>query len=259
MDAHPHRFDGLVARAQRLVVPGGRRLLGIAGAPGAGKSMLARHLVDRLEERLGAGTAVLVPMDGFHLAQAELERLSREGRKGAPDTFDAAGYVALLARLRAPRPGEVVYAPAFDRSLEESVAGSVAVPPQAPLVVTEGNYLLHDDAAWAPVRALLDEVWFLDPDPLDRVERLVERHVRFGKERSFAERWVARSDEANARLVETGRDRADLVVTGDVFPASEPAAPATGPGTPGADPGTPGTDPADTGTETDSGVSQDWA
>ncbi|WP_329455004.1 nucleoside/nucleotide kinase family protein [Streptomyces sp. NBC_01497] len=227
MDAH--RFDGLVARAHALVTPGRRALLGIAGAPGAGKSTLARRLADALEERYGAGTAVLVPMDGFHLAQAELTRLGRAERKGAPDTFDAAGYAALLARLRAPRPGEVVYAPAFERSLEEAVAGSVAVPYGVPLVVTEGNYLLHDDAAWAPVRALLDEVWFLDPDREARVARLVERHVRFGKERSFAERWVARSDEANARLVEAGRDRADVVVAGDLFPSPEPDAGDPGP------------------------------
>ncbi|MCF3963485.1 nucleoside/nucleotide kinase family protein [Streptomyces fuscigenes] len=220
MDAH--RFEGLLARAHRLAAPGGRALLGVAGAPGAGKSTLARRLVETLRQRHGAGTAVLVGMDGFHLAQAELERLGRADRKGAPDTFDAAGYAALLARLRAPRPGEVVYAPAFDRSLEEAVAGSVAVPPDVPLVVTEGNYLLHDAAGWAPVRGLLDEVWFLDPDPAARVERLIQRHVRFGRERAAAEAWVARSDEANARLVEAGRDRADLVVDGDPFPPDPP-------------------------------------
>jgi pantothenate kinase len=167
-------------------------------------------------------------MDGFHLAQSELERLGRAERKGAPDTFDAAGYAALLARLRSPRLDEVVYAPAFDRSLEDAIAGSIAVPPGVPLVVTEGNYLLHDDPAWAPVHVLLDEVWFLAPDPAARVARLIERHVRYGKERSFAERWVARSDEANARLVEAGRERADLVVSGDVFRAADPAGEADG-------------------------------
>ncbi|WP_374118546.1 nucleoside/nucleotide kinase family protein [Streptomyces sp. 8L] len=270
MDAY--RFDGLVARAHGLVTPGGRRLLGIAGAPGAGKSTLARRLVDRLEERHGAGTAALVAMDGFHLAQAELERLGRAERKGAPDTFDAAGYAALLARLRAPRPGEVVYAPAFDRSIEEAVAGSVPVPPGVPLVVTEGNYLLHDDPDWSAVRPLLDEVWFLDPDPRARVARLVERHVRFGKERSFAERWVARSDEANARLVEAGRDRADLVLAGDVFPpagTAGPGAEAAGgevtervPGHTGGDAAGAGGGAAGPGAEggrRNSGAPEDWA
>ncbi|MFC9592460.1 nucleoside/nucleotide kinase family protein [Streptomyces sp. NPDC056944] len=201
-------FDRLVARARGLAVAGERRILGIAGAPGAGKSTLAGRLVDRLD-----GLAVLVPMDGFHLAQAELERLGRAGRKGAPDTFDAAGYAALLARLRAPVPGTTVYAPAFDRSLEEPVAGAVPVAPEVPLVVTEGNYLLHDGGAWADVRPLLDEAWFLDLDARLRVPRLVDRHVRFGKARAHAERWVHTSDEANARLVAHGRDRADLVIT----------------------------------------------
>ncbi len=203
----PHR---LVDRARRLAVPGHRRVLGIAGAPGAGKSTLAAHLVDRLE-----GLAVLVPMDGFHLAGAELERLGRTDRKGAPDTFDAAGYAALLARLRSPgEPDTVVYAPAFDRTAEEPVAGSIAVPGprDVPLVVTEGNYLLLDEGPWARVRDLLDEAWFLELDQDERVRRLVDRHERFGKPRPAAERFVHASDEANARLVAPGRDRADLVV-----------------------------------------------
>ncbi|MFI6411795.1 nucleoside/nucleotide kinase family protein [Streptomyces sp. NPDC050585] len=201
------RLDTLTDRARRLATPGTRRLLGLAGPPGAGKSTLAARLVDRLD-----GLAALVPMDGFHLAGAELDCLGRATRKGAPDTFDAPGYVHLLARLRAPEPGTTVYAPAFDRALEEPVAGSVPVPPDVPLVITEGNYLLHDDPAWAPVRSLLDEVWYVEGDDAARVRRLIERHIRYGKGRAEAEAWVRVSDEANARLVARGRDRADLVV-----------------------------------------------
>ncbi|MFE7748548.1 nucleoside/nucleotide kinase family protein [Streptomyces sp. NPDC057428] len=197
----------LADRARRLAADGDRRILGIAGPPGAGKSTMAARIVDEL-----GGLAVLVPMDGFHLAGAELERLGRSGRKGAPDTFDASGYAALLARLRNPREPGPVYAPAFDRALEEPVAGSVCVPREIPLVVTEGNYLLLDEGPWAAVRGLLDEVWFVDADPRERVSGLVERHVRFGKSRAHAERWVAGSDERNARLIERYRDRADLVV-----------------------------------------------
>ncbi|MFG3404915.1 nucleoside/nucleotide kinase family protein [Streptomyces sp. NPDC048142] len=196
----------LTDRARALADAGGRRLLGIVGPPGAGKSTLADRLVVALD-----GRAALVPMDGFHLAAAELDRLGRADRKGAPDTFDAAGYAALLRRLRDPDPAHTVYAPAFDRSLEEPVAGSLPVPPDVPLVVTEGNYLLLD-GPWAPVRGLLDEVWFLDLAPDVRVRRLVDRHVRHGRPRPDAEEWVARSDEANARLVERGRGRADLIV-----------------------------------------------
>lgn len=194
-------------RARRLAEAGQRRVLGIAGPPGAGKSTLAERLTEALE-----GRAVLVPMDGFHLAGAELERLGRADRKGAPDTFDAPGYAALLRRLRGPDPDHPVYAPAFDRALEEPVAGALAVTPDVPLVITEGNYLLLDEGPWAPVRGLLDEVWFLELDPEVRVWRLVERHVRYGKPPAVARAWVERSDEANARLVERGRDLADVVV-----------------------------------------------
>ncbi|WP_267242222.1 nucleoside/nucleotide kinase family protein [Streptomyces sp. PR69] len=198
--------SALVDRARALAAGGRRRLLGIAGAPGAGKSTLAGQIADAL-----GGLAVLVPMDGFHLARAELDRLGRAARKGAPDTFDTAGYTALLTRLRTPRE-PVVYAPAFDRALEEPVAGSIPVAADVPLVVTEGNYLLHDEGEWAAVRPLLDEVWFVDLDDAVRVPRLIRRHMKYGKERTHAERWVRDSDEPNARLVARGRARADLVV-----------------------------------------------
>ncbi len=181
-------------------------MLGIAGAPGSGKSTLGARLVAAL-----APAAVLVPMDGFHLASTELERLGRCERKGAPDTFDVAGYVALLRRVREPGP-DPVYAPAFDRTLEEAVAGAISIDPDTPLVVTEGNYLLLDQGPWAAVRGLLDESWFLDVDEALRVDRLVARHVQHGKARDAAELWVAGSDAANARLIHSTGGNADLVV-----------------------------------------------
>jgi pantothenate kinase len=186
----------LVARARALAERGGRRLLGIAGPPGAGKSTLAEELVRALD-----GLAVQVPMDGFHLADAELRRLGRLDRKGAPDTFDPHGYVALLERLRAAEPGVTVYAPGFDRELEQPLAGALPVGPDVPLVITEGNYLLLDTDPWPRARALLDEVWWVDLDDAERLRRLVARHVRYGKSPAEAERFVAESDERNTRLV----------------------------------------------------------
>ena len=181
-------------------------MLGLVGAPGAGKSTLATSLA----ARFGRAVAV-VPMDGFHLANAELARLGRAGRKGAPDTFDAAGYAALLARLRRPTAGEVVYAPAFHREIEEAVAGSIAVEADVPVVVTEGNYLLLD-GPWAGVRELLDEVWYVEAEEVLRRERLLERHVAYGRTPEQARAWVETTDEPNARLIRESRARADWIV-----------------------------------------------
>jgi len=198
--------DELLDRARSLVVPGQRRLLGITGAPGAGKSTLAAQLAAGLGEQ-----AALVGMDGFHLADATLVAWGRRDRKGAPDTFDAAGYVALLARLRTDADA-VVHAPVFRREIEEPIAGAVPVPRGTPLVITEGNYLLLDDGDWLGVRPLLDEVWFVAPDDEVRRQRLVARRVALGEDTASARAWAEGPDERNAQLVSTTRERADLVV-----------------------------------------------
>jgi pantothenate kinase len=195
-------FSELLTEASRLSVPGRRRLLGLTGPPGAGKSTLAQRLVTEL----GADRAVCVGMDGFHLADAELRRTGLRDRKGAPDTFDRAGYAALLGRLR--REQGTVYAPAFDRSIEDSIAAAVPVPADVPLVVTEGNYLL----VWPEIRPLLDQVWYIDPPRQNRQAALIARHVAFGKTAADAERWVHESDERNAEVVAAGREFADRVL-----------------------------------------------
>jgi pantothenate kinase len=194
-----------LARLEDLLADGQRKLLGLAGPPGGGKSTLAQALLAALP-----GRAVVVPMDGFHLANTELARLGRAERKGAPDTFDSAGYVALLRRLKAQRAGEIVYAPEFRRGIEEAVAGAIAIEPRVPLVITEGNYLLLEVAHWARVREQLDEVWFVDAGDELRRDRLVQRHIRFGRTPQAAREWVARTDEPNARLVAASRHRADV-------------------------------------------------
>ncbi|MBM9468371.1 nucleoside/nucleotide kinase family protein [Nakamurella sp. YIM 132084] len=203
----------LVERARALAVPGGRSILGITGAPGAGKSTVAAEIVDAL----GPDTAVLVAMDGYHLANVVLEALGRRDRKGAHDTFDAAGYVGLLVRLHrsargGPGAAETVYAPEFRREIEEPIGSAVPVPPDVPLVVTEGNYLLLDHGAWPRARALLDAVWYLAPGEDIRQDRLVRRHQAFGKSPADAWAWALGTDQRNADLIAATAHRADLVV-----------------------------------------------
>jgi pantothenate kinase len=204
-------LDRLLAR-----VGGNRRvILGICGPPGAGKSTLAAFVADQLGDR-----CVLVPMDGFHLAQVELERLGRAHRKGAIDTFDAAGYVALMQRLVA-RTEPVVYAPTFRRDLEEPIAGAIAVPTAADVVITEGNYLLSDTDPWSRLPTLLDETWFVTPEENVRHSWLIERHIRFGRDPAAATAWAMGTDEHNAQLVLATAHRADLVVRlADTLPHS---------------------------------------
>lgn len=214
----PASVQDLLARALRLVESAGDRrvLLGVSGAPGSGKSTLASHLVTVLQDTpppgMTAGTWVAqVPMDGFHLADVELARLGLLERKGAPETFDGVGYAALLGRVAAD-DGEVVYAPAFEREIEQPVAGAVPVAPEARLVVTEGNYLLLDTPPWSTARALLTEVWHCEPDEERRVAQLMARHTAYGKSPAQARSWALGPDEANADLVRDAAHRADLVV-----------------------------------------------
>lgn len=210
-------IDELVERARALVVAGERRILGIVGAPGAGKSTLSAALL----EGLGAH-AVLVGMDGFHLANDELVRLNRRDRKGAPDTFDVDGYVALLGRLRSQTSG-VIYAPSFDRSIEESIASAVAVPADAELVITEGNYLLCTDNGWQGVSAQLHETWYLDVSAEEREARLIDRRRSHGEDLETAAAWVHGVDAVNAQVVEASKSNADLIITLTDSPAVAPA------------------------------------
>ena len=193
-------------RIEQLLTSGKRCILGLVGAPGAGKSTLAHALAIQWPN-----VVQVVPMDGFHLANIELQRLGRKQRKGAPDTFDAFGFIALLKRLRIQASDEVVYAPSYERSLEEGVAGAIAVQPSTQLIMVEGNYLLLSDSPWNQVQALLDETWFVDVPRDLRLSRLTQRHQQFGRSAQDAANWVKHTDEPNARRIEAERSKADAV------------------------------------------------
>jgi pantothenate kinase len=192
----------------------GRRLLGLCGPPAAGKSTLARALVDGINLRLGTDTAALLPLDGFHLSHAQLELLGLADRKGSPPSFDAHGYTALLRRLTTePLPGHPVYAPDYDRALHEPVAARHVIAPGVRLVVTEGNYLGLDAPVWREAASLLDELWYVDaPDGL-RERRLHARHRENGSSVERAGSRVEGNDRPNGELVKAARGRCDRVVS----------------------------------------------
>ncbi|KUG57422.1 nucleoside triphosphate hydrolase [Serinicoccus chungangensis] len=201
----------LLDLADALVPGEGRGLLGIVGLPGSGKSTFAEELLTALAQRHGEDHVGHVPMDGFHLADAQLERLGLTDRKGAPETFDAEGYAALLTRLREDTT-DTVYAPGFERTLEQPLAAALAVLPSVRLVVTEGNYLLDPDERWRAARARLNAVWSVEVDEEQRHTQLVARHVEFGKTQEQAQAWVERVDEANARRIRKRSEAPDRVV-----------------------------------------------
>lgn len=199
-----------VARLRSRAQAQTRSIVGLCGPPGAGKSTLAAHL----RSELGGDVAALLPMDGYHLANVTLRRLGLADTKGAINTFDVGGYAAVLARL-ATNLEPVVYVPEFDRNLEESIGGAIAITQDQPLVIVEGNYLLSDEPEWAKARQHIDEIWYLDIDPELRRKRLVDRHMRYGRSAAEAESWVRTVDEVNSAMIEATSHVADAVI-GDV-------------------------------------------
>lgn len=194
-------FAELVAQIEADARGRSRYLFGLAGPPGSGKSTVAARLVEALD-------AIVVPMDGFHLDNVELERLGLSGVKGAPDTFDAAGFVRLVERLT--QATDVVSAPSFDRVADRTIDAAVTVAPDDRIVIVEGNYLLLDRSPWASLRELFHRTGYLDVDDATRVERLVARHVRHGRTLDEAREFVHSSDEVNAAIITASRSRADV-------------------------------------------------
>lgn len=198
-------LDEVITRARSLMT-GERKIVGLIGKPGAGKSTLSAQLIDQLGDQ-----AAILNMDGYHFSNLALRELGRADRKGAPDTFDALGFTAILKRVK-NQVDQDIYFPVFDRSIEESIAAQGVITPEIKLVITEGNYLLHNENNWGGVKELLDESWFIEVDDQLRIERLVNRHHKFGKSKADAHSWATGSDENNARIVAQTRELADVII-----------------------------------------------
>lgn len=200
---------GQLAACLPACLPNDRRfVLGIAGPPAAGKSTLAAGLVAALNAG-GGEPAAVAPMDGFHLTSAALAATGSLHRKGEPDTFDVAGFVARLAALRAAPSGSPVSWPTFDRVLDDPVPDGVVFTTQR-IAVVEGNYLLLDEPGWREARGFLDTVWYLDATDAVLEPRLRDRHLAGGKSAAETENKIAHSDLPNARTIAGSRPRADV-------------------------------------------------
>jgi pantothenate kinase len=202
--------EGAIERLAALLDSPGRFILGVIGKPGVGKSTFTQYLGEQVASELVA----ILPMDGFHMSNQKLIEMGRRDRKGAPDTFDVDDFAKCLADVRDGHGSDIRF-PIFEREIEASIPDAGLIPAQAKLVVVEGNYLLHDDFGWEKIGNYLDESWYLDVDDELRMQRLIARHIQFGKTPEAADEWSRGTDEVNARLIEQSRSRASFTVTLD--------------------------------------------
>lgn len=177
----------------------GRLVVGIAGAPASGKSTLAADVVDAIVARDGAGTAALVPMDGYHLSNAKLDELGLMSVKGAPQTFNVAGFVGLMRAIRSQ--SDVIRYPLFDRAQDKTMPDAGLLDPATQVVVVEGNYLLLQQDGWQDLHPLFDFTVMLSV-PMDVLRtRLVDRWISFGFSEGDATARAEMNDIPNARTV----------------------------------------------------------
>ena len=198
----------IIARLRGQAEPFSRYMVGIAGAPGSGKSTLSAQLRDGL---IAAGeSAIVVPMDGFHFDDAVLNARGHRPRKGAPFTYDVLGFEVLLKRVKAREPAIAI--PVFDRSIELSRAAADIISANTKFILVEGNYLLLNSAPWNQLKSLFDFTLFVDEPEIELVRRLMQRWHEHGFDEAYAKNWIASNDLLNIREVQANSVTADLVI-----------------------------------------------
>lgn len=202
---------------QMLMHNNNRLLIGLVGVPGAGKTTMAAQIVASINQSRGAGTAVALGMDGFHLTKAQLAAFpdpdAAFARRGAPWTFDAAGFVAAVRRVRQAAGVLHVGWPGFEHSIGDPIVDAIVIPSTVRLVLVEGLYLLHDADGWQDVRDQLDACWYLDTPLPVAMDRLANRHMQaWGFTREQADGRIATNDGLNAQLVAQSAARADFLI-----------------------------------------------
>jgi pantothenate kinase len=188
-----------------------RYLLGLVGAPAAGKSTFSAQLVDAVNKQLGHEVAVVVPMDGYHYSNEELDRRDLRPLKGIPATFDAQSFIDLIKKLKIESK-QSVFCPLFDRSIEASIEDGIEIKPEHQIIVSEGNYLLLDETPWSELRNLFDEIWFIDSTIETLMPRLLARHKAGGRNEEETLAKIESTDLPNAKLIDSTKPRAHRVI-----------------------------------------------
>lgn len=184
-----------------------RIIIGIVGKPGSGKSTIALEIQRQLNSELVA----IVPMDSFHMSNKILKAKNLLHCKGAPNTFDVEGFFQLLTRIRED-DSHPIYYPIFHREIEESINGEGVISGDARVILVEGNYLLSKSEGWEKFQPIFDYIYFIQIPEKVRIQRLISRHVEFGKSLNEASEWALGSDEINAQFIEQTAHLADDVL-----------------------------------------------